>query len=143
MTSIRCRGVSGFTLMELLITLSIIAILILAALSSYQPFVLETKRVDAMDALQDLAARQERYFSLNAAYTADESELGFVADGAQASAMGYYQVRVGAADALSYMLEATPVGDQAEDTVTGFRLDSSGLKRQRDTLGVWTDGWGE
>ncbi|MEJ2321956.1 MAG: type IV pilin protein [Gammaproteobacteria bacterium] len=138
-----CRSVSGFTLMELLITLSIISILILAAMSSYRPFVLESKRVDAMDALQDLAARQERYFFLNDAYTADESELGFVADGPQASGMEHYRVRVSAADALSYTLEAIPVGDQAEDSVTGFELDSAGLKRRRDSLGVWTEGWGE
>ena len=134
---------AGFTLVELLITVAVVAILVTVAVPSYSAFMLQSKRVDAMDSLQDLAGRQERYFSLHASYTADESEIGFAADGPQASAKGYFQVQVTAAGTLNYTLEATPVGEQTRDTVAIFQLDSTGRKRHRDTSGTWYDGWGE
>lgn len=55
------KEAAGFTLIELMITVAIVAILSAIAYPSYQEYVLRTRRVEAMDLLGEAAARQERW----------------------------------------------------------------------------------
>ncbi|HTT09201.1 MAG TPA: type IV pilin protein [Gammaproteobacteria bacterium] len=59
----------GFTLIELMIVIAIVALLAAIALPSYSAYVLRGKRAEGRAALLDLAAREERWYSDNNQYT--------------------------------------------------------------------------
>ena len=59
---------SGFTLIELMITVAIVAILVSIALPSYQSHIISTRRTTAQACLLELAQFTERYYSTNMSY---------------------------------------------------------------------------
>ena len=72
---------AGFTLIELMIVMLVAAILTAVAVPTYQSQVRHSRRTDAKTAVLDLAAREEKYFSLNNTYTASPANLGYAATG--------------------------------------------------------------
>lgn len=62
------RAPSGFTLIELMITVAVIAILAMIALPNYRDYVLRGKLVDATNALSATRARMEQFFQDNRTY---------------------------------------------------------------------------
>lgn len=68
-----CKCVRGFTIVELMITLTIIAILTAIAFPSYRESVLKTKRTEGRAALMKAMQQQERYYSLHTTYLAFSS----------------------------------------------------------------------
>lgn len=63
------RQQQGFTLIEMMIVVVIVAILAAVALPSYQEYVRKGKRADGKAFLLDLASRQERFNTLFSSYT--------------------------------------------------------------------------
>jgi type IV pilus assembly protein PilE len=64
----RCGGIAGFTLIELMITVAIVAILAAIAYPSYQAYVLRGQLVNATDGLSAMQANMERYYQDNRTY---------------------------------------------------------------------------
>ncbi len=135
---------SGFTLIELMVTVAVAAIITTIAVASYNQEVVKSRRTDAKTALLDLAGREERYYSLNNAYTAVASDLGYSAFGAGTTVgSGYYQLNapvVTAATATApaaFTLTAVPVGaQQANDTsCQTFTVLSTGQQSSTDGSG--------
>ncbi len=62
------RRVRGFTLIEMLITVAIVAILAAVALPSYIDYVTRSKIVEATSGLSDMRVRLEQYFLDNRQY---------------------------------------------------------------------------
>lgn len=60
----------GFTLIELMITVAIVAIVSGIAYPSYQAYVKRANRADARAQILDTAQKQERYYSSNNTYLA-------------------------------------------------------------------------
>ena len=127
------RGVrarpGGFTLIELMVVVAVAALLATVAYPSYVNQVRKSRRADAKTALLDLAARQERFFSINNTYTSNGSNLGYAGAFPQNVLTGstaYYQLNVTAASATAYTLSATPIGDQTADPCGSYGLDQSG-----------------
>jgi type IV pilus assembly protein PilE len=119
----------GFTLLELMITVAIIGILAALAYPSYQRQMLRTHRTEGMSALQDAAARQERYYSNNSEYAPDVATLGVQA----ATPNGHYAISTDVGPcgdiARCYTLTATAQGGQADDAAcTPLTVDSTGAK---------------
>ena len=66
----RCRRMRGFTLIEVMITVAIVAILAAVALPSYTDYVTRSKIVEATSSLTDMRMRLEQYFLDNRQYPA-------------------------------------------------------------------------
>lgn len=125
------RPAGGFTLIELVIVIAIIAVLVGLAIPSYQSFVMKSRRTEAKELLYTVAQRQQQYFTINNAYTDNTATLSVPTT----STNGYYALSitissVGGVD-NRYTLTATPVSgtSQASDTACGtYTLNSLGVK---------------
>lgn len=115
---------TGFTLIELMVVVAVIAILAAIALPSFQEQMYRGRRSEAMNAISDLQMRQERWRANNATYAAGPtpSLLGMPA----APPPGYYTLSlatpggacsngVAASSANSYQVTATRAGKQLND----------------------------
>ena len=106
---------SGFTLMELMITVLIVGILAAIAYPTYQTHVLEARRADGKTALLQSAALMEHYYSENNSYaTATLSNIG----GGTTSSDGHYALSISALTASSFTLTATPVAGDPQEADT-------------------------
>ena len=70
----------GFTLVELMIVVTIIAILMMIMLPSYEVYVLKAKRSVGKAELLAVLARQEQFFVLNKQYASRLDLLGYGAN---------------------------------------------------------------
>ena len=145
------RRMAGFTLIELMVTLVVAAILISIAVPSYQSQVRKSRRTEARNAVMDLAAREERYYSVNNAYTNVALELGYGTDNAVVSGRpigsGYYTVSVdlkapnpGATPPTraGFTITATAVGTQLKDSpCQTFAVDDVGTQTSTPSTECW------
>jgi type IV pilus assembly protein PilE len=67
----------GFTLVELIVAMVILATLAAIAIPSYSAYVLKSHRTEVKSALLDAASLEERYFSTSNTYTNDPAKLGY------------------------------------------------------------------
>ena len=130
------RGRSaGFTLIELMITVVIATILLSIAIPLYLHQIRESRRTDARSALLDLAAREERYFDTNNAYTTQASNLGYSGFGSSHPVGNgqYYYIDTptvnNGANPPTFTLEAQPLAGKGQDQDSdcqAFFVDSKG-----------------
>jgi len=116
----------GFTLIELMITIAILAIIVGIALPSYNQYVLKSGRADGKSALLQASQTLERCFTRYSAYNDANCPL---ADGATiTSENDKYQVTVDST-ATTFDLTAAPQSPQDKDTECGnFTLDHTGRR---------------
>ena len=121
----------GFTLIEILIAVGIVAILAKVALSSYSFAIIKAHRTDAKTALLDLAAREERYFAANNTYTNVAANLGYAALPAAipgGTATTTYTLNITAATATSFNAQATRAVVQGTDSCGDYTVDDRGTQ---------------
>lgn len=118
----------GFTLIELMITVAVVAILSAIAYPAYQEYIVRSRRVEAQSLLNDAAARQERWRAQNGSYTTTVANLR-LAYGDQ-SEHGFYTLTMAkVANDGGYTLTATRSGSQTADQRCGnFTLNAAGIK---------------
>jgi type IV pilus assembly protein PilE len=131
---------AGFTLVELMVVVLIIAILTAIAVPSYRASVLKGHRTEAKSILLDLAGREERYMGTNGVYTNDATQLGFSTGFGNPVGSGYYSVAtptIGAATVSSATAVATPAQFQFVATAIGTQVkDTSCAKLTVDQTGT-------
>lgn len=128
----------GFTLLELMVVVAIIAILAAIAIPSYQSSIAKSRRADAQGALQGLAQAMERFQTNNGTYMgaatagADTGKPAIFADKSPIDgSQTYYDLTIKGGtdtpDATSYVLVATAVNGQLGDG--NLELESTGARR--------------
>lgn len=133
----------GFTLIELMITVVVLAIIAGLAYPVYTDYVMRARRSDAQITLLQIAAMQEKFFTECSSYAANFGGLNCAGsalgrpDGN--SPDGHYVVTIDTANTINgacapgqcFLLVATPRAGspQVQDTDCGdFRLDSTGVR---------------
>ena len=135
----------GFTLIELMITVVVVAILAAIAYPAYLNKVRETRRSDGETALMKVMQAEQRNYTMTSPpkYTTDLASLGFnTSNSAMLTSGGWYKITAAACGAGSnscVKLTAAPQNDQTNDTDCGkLTLDSRG---QKGSSGGGTDCW--
>lgn len=107
----------GFTLIELMIAVVVIAILTTIAYPSYLEYITRARRSDGQSALLDLASRMERFYSERNTYQTATIGTGAATDirATNVSPDGWYTLSITAQNGSSYTLQATPRNGQATD----------------------------
>ena len=140
----------GFTLIEVMITVVIIAVLTAIAYPSYMEYVRKGRRADGRAALLATAQAMERFYTENMTYSgpalSDTSTIGrtvspeghytIAFDSAPTGADVCAATSTSSTTAAAYRLCATPTGAQAADSCGVFSLDSRGVKKPT-TSGCW------
>ena len=130
---------AGFTLIELMIVVALVALLAAIAVPSYRQYVIRANRTEATSALMSIATAQEKFFLANNAYAASVSALpgsgGVKCNSGTCVTQpgGLYSVTSACAAggcAEGFTATATPVSgkSQASDACSSFTLDSIGTR---------------
>ena len=136
----------GFTLIELMITVAVVAILATIASASYTSQVQHSRRTDGRSAVMDLSGREEKLFSTTNAYSATPSDLGYAPVGTPwpiAVGSNYYNVNVVTPTPSTYVITATAINSQANDAAClTLSIDQTGTQASTGT-GTVKDCWGQ
>lgn len=136
---------SGFTLIEMMITVLLLSIVLGLSIPGYRQYVQRANRTDATADLLRLAAAQERFYLQNGTYAtnaelaaAPPAGLGFTGGNTK---RGYYNVAITLANATRFTATATAAGGgkQADDDkCEAFRINESGLREAAANGGSYT-----
>jgi len=129
----------GFTLVELMITVVVIAILAMIAVPAYNDSVKKARRTDGKSSLTAAASRQEQYFLDNKTYASTMSQMG----SSSSSIDGHYTLAVatptaGCPIATCFELQANPIDEDKQCqkltlTSTGVRGVTTGTAAPTNT----------
>ncbi len=140
----------GFTLVELMIAVAIVAILSAIALPAYQDSIRKARRNDGKDFALEIMQLQEQFRTRNFTYAVDLDTLFDNSDNGgnnRWSPEGYYRIKVmndtgGAACKLANgCIRLNVIAKGAQNDDLDFRLWSTGRKQYRPHGGSWTAGW--
>ena len=112
----RQRRSRGFTLLELMIAVVVVAILASIAYPSYRDFVVRSRRAEGKAALLDAAQSLERYFTTHNAYPATLAAAG---------ARTFSGENAGRA---AYTIAATPANGHTDPDCGNLTLDQLGVR---------------
>ena len=108
------RRRSGFTLVEMLVVVAMVAILSAVAYPSYVSQVTKGRRADAKQALVELAQKLERFYTERGTYVG--ATLGSAGVYASTSPAGYYTLTITSQTVDGFTITAAPLGNQASDS---------------------------
>ncbi len=120
---------SGFTLIEVMITVAIVSIISMVALPSYQDYVVRGKIPDATSNLAIKRVQAEQFFQDNRSY------VGAPACTADTTSSQHFDFSCTGVTAAAYTLQAVGKGSMAGFTYT---VDQSNAKASTITASGWT-----
>lgn len=131
-------GQRGFTLIELMITVVVVAILAAVAVPSYFSYVRDSRRDLAKQSLLAAAQKMESYYALNMSYSgaASGSSPTIFSDKVPADGTERYYTLTVSASQSTYTLSAVPQGSQSSDSCGTLSLTRAGAKTP-STSGCW------
>ena len=114
------------TLVELLIVVTIVAILASVALPSWNSQVQKARRADARNTLMFVQVEQEKYRADNGSYASSMSALGLSTY--NSASRDYYNISIVSNSETAFVASATPNsnGGQNNDLCGTFAVDQSG-----------------
>ena len=123
---------AGFTLIEVMIALAVVAITTLLATSTYRSHLRRGYRAQAAHALLLAAAEQEKFHLAQGSYggrldaAAGDDPPGLPV--ASRTPGGHYTIAVALATAAEFRIVATASGSQADSTCQTMSIDESGRR---------------
>lgn len=143
------RKQGGFSLVEMMVAMLLIAVLLGLAVPGYRQYVMNSHRQAAHSFMLVLAESQERFFTENKTYASGLTDLGYASDTvsidnsgqvvASGSSAAIYTISFVNPLTASYSTQAVPVNGQADDTDCGtLTLASDGT---RTASGGGSDCW--
>ena len=127
------RFAHGFTLIELMVVLAILAIIMAVAIPAYSSQVRHSRRTEALQALSNCELQQERW-------RADHPEYGTTAQVACPAPSTHYTIALSNRTATTFTYTATAVGAQQQDTQDGKDCKSLTINQDR-TKGANVECW--
>lgn len=131
----------GFTLIELMIVVVVVAILAAVAIPNFLDQLRKSRRSDAMRGLSDLQLRQERWRASNATYASSMDVLlgSAAATTSYNNGSTYYSFSISGASATGFTVSATAKGAQVSDTACSpMQLQvASGVVSKLPASGCW------
>ena len=124
---------AGFTLVELMVVVMVIAILASVAIPSYSGYVTDARRQGAAQEMLTIASRQEQHFLDNKAYATTLTQLGYSAQPIGTDENGAY---VGATDASAmYTFAITSTTATTSGTIRAYTVSAipKGSQLSRDS----------
>ncbi len=136
----QARTSAGFTLIELMIALAILAITSAIATSSYRNYLRRGHRSEAVQALLAAAVEQEKFHLANGRYgnrldaVAGEDPPGLPV--ASRTTGGHYALAVATATAAEYRMVASAAGPGTDPECSSLSIDESGRRAAADGGGA-------
>ena len=134
------RRAAGFTLVELMIAVAVVAILTSIALPSYALYVKKSRRGEAESALMDIAQREQQYLLDARAYAPN---LATLSTSVSTDVTSYYTIQIcqtttpcaaPGGTPPTFAVIATPIAGTAQAGDYTLTLDNTGAK---GPAGVW------
>jgi type IV pilus assembly protein PilE len=124
---------TGFSLLELMITLGVVAIIAMFAIPAYRAHIAKAHRLDAAAALMRAVQFVETARLAQTSVTADALALPAGLDQAPSSGLPLYKLTMQGETATNggYAIEAAPVdsGAMHDDACGAFVIDATGLRQ--------------
>ena len=129
----RVRRQAGFTLVELMVTVAVVAILASVAYPSYMDQVRKGRRAEAQAVLMEASQFLERYATMNMRYDQDAAGTAVALPAALAKAprdgaSKFYDVSLQSVSATAYTLRAVPAGTHTGDACGTMTVTHTGVK---------------
>lgn len=117
----------GFTLIELMITVAIVAILAAIAYPSYNNAVMKNRRSTAQAYLSDVAQKQQQYLMDNRSYAANATDLKVAQP---PDVTGYYtlSITVGTSTVPTFTATAAPIAGKSQVPDGDLSITHNGTK---------------
>jgi type IV pilus assembly protein PilE len=130
----------GFTLIEVVITLAVVAVTTLIAASTYRRHMLRGHRAQAAHALLLAAAEQEKFYLAHGSYgTRLDAAVGDDPPGLPVASQtpgGHYALAVPIATAAEFRVVATAADGRADPLCQTMSIDESGRRAATDARGA-------
>lgn len=121
------KGVFGFTLVELMVVVGIIAILVALSLPNYMQFIRKSNRGEAQQLMMNYANMQEIWRANHPAY-AVAADIGVPLH----DKYTFTITIIPETAAFAYLITADPIGDQAYDKDRGKSCDPLAFNQSGD-----------
>ena len=119
---------SGFTLIEAIVVVAILAIISVIAANYYEDQKRRSYRTDAVNAIQRFAQLQERHRTINGVYD-DLATIG----GSSSTQQGKYTIDLPTQTDDTYTIRASAIGPQLQDEdCRTFSLTHTGIRSSTD-----------